>query len=352
MENGQKSFLRKIGLSLSGLATLATIIGLNASDFQWKELFFLPDGGILHDRLYIFIIAILTAIFFGVHKFRIIGLSERFQKSKHELNERYKSVVEDLNAKQHELELKVKNLRSGLHDMERERLTDLVTGIPNQLKLEKDIFFYSSVGDDREKTERKYQLIYIDIENFGVINKKHGHLKGDEVIRLIARRIYETTRRDEHVYKKSPLFSQGENVFMSRAYRTYKGGDEFVMLLNGMQFEAVGLLNRLSKEMGDISAETVAILGEQFDIKFTAAVSQLYRGDNYRDAMSRLETHFTWACERKDGLGICWDSDEEDIDLQSGSHSGNRFIENIYKTARSTFARNADVASSNSPAGD
>ena len=117
-------------------------------------------------------------------------------------------------------ELKINNLSDQLDELERNRLLDMVTGIPNQEKLKLDIVKYATGPGEH----RNFQFILIDLDNFGSINKKHGFLKGDEVIRLIAKNIYESTRRNEDMYKRTPIGLDQENPLVSRMYRSYTGG--------------------------------------------------------------------------------------------------------------------------------
>ncbi|MGB8708885.1 MAG: diguanylate cyclase, partial [Methyloceanibacter sp.] len=58
-------------------------------------------------------------------------------------------------------------LRAQLRDRVRLRLLDIVTGIPNQLKWEKDVENLSKTDDP----DPHYQMIIIDLDNFREINR-------------------------------------------------------------------------------------------------------------------------------------------------------------------------------------
>src|SRR5262249_37948039 len=122
--------------------------------------------------------------------------SEREREAKKSSEEReQKLLVKDQ---------KIDLLRSQLRDRDRLRLLDIVTGIPNQLKWEKDVENLSKTDDP----DPHYQMIIIDLDNFRDINSTYGYEKGDRVIKDFARSIFNAMRRDEHIYKN---LIRGEN---------------------------------------------------------------------------------------------------------------------------------------------
>src|SRR5690606_18698132 len=62
------------------------------------------------------------------------------------------------------------NLMDELKISENERLTDIITGIPNTRSLEKDIKDYFS-----NRSQKKMQFILIDLKNFRKINRQFGY---------------------------------------------------------------------------------------------------------------------------------------------------------------------------------
>lgn len=91
---------------------------------------------------------------------------------------------------------------------EREAITDMLTGQLNRRGLYK-------VLKAKTASKRPFHLIYVDIDNFKMINDNYGHSYGDLLLKEMSLRL------DEIV---------GRNGIVTRM-----GGDEFVIVLNGDQ---------------------------------------------------------------------------------------------------------------------
>jgi len=85
---------------------------------------------------------------------------------------------------------------------------DPLTGLPNRRKLIEKFEFLASLA---KRENKKISLLYLDMDNFKMINDTLGHNSGDEFLKNIARRLKESIRSTD---------------FVARI-----GGDEFVVLL-------------------------------------------------------------------------------------------------------------------------
>lgn len=125
---------------------------------------------------------------------------------------------------------------------------DALTGLPNR-----NLFFdrlkQAMAIADRHGTE--LAVVYLDVDHFKAVNDRHGHLAGDEVLVIFARRLASTLRRSDTVARL--------------------GGDEFVLLLADLEDrrECMALLDRL---MVNISAP-VELAGETVKITASAGLS-------------------------------------------------------------------------------
>ncbi|WP_449227989.1 diguanylate cyclase domain-containing protein [Azospirillum argentinense] len=85
---------------------------------------------------------------------------------------------------------------------------DALTGLPNRA------MFHDRLGQAIDRAERGgtlFALLYIDLDGFKPINDTHGHSRGDEVLRVVARRL-------SGLLRKSDLIAR-------------IGGDEFAIVL-------------------------------------------------------------------------------------------------------------------------
>ncbi|MDE3010522.1 MAG: EAL domain-containing protein [Pseudomonadota bacterium] len=92
--------------------------------------------------------------------------------------------------------------------MRRLAFHDVLTGLPNRHLLTERL----QLALQRQEAESSSgALIFIDLDNFKYLNDTHGHDRGDELLRLVARRVLAAVRRSDTVARL--------------------GGDEFVVML-------------------------------------------------------------------------------------------------------------------------
>lgn len=109
------------------------------------------------------------------------------------------------------LEQKVRERTAQLERLSR---TDPLTGLLNIRHL-KEIL--AEVIGRAQRHQEPVTVAYFDVNDFKPINDNHGHARGDEVLRLVARIIRESSRVDDHCFRC--------------------GGDEFCVVLAGCTAE-------------------------------------------------------------------------------------------------------------------
>jgi len=102
----------------------------------------------------------------------------------------------------------IKNLREALETTRAEALTDPLTGLANRRHFEE--MLQKSIDQSTLRRE-PFALVMADIDFFKKFNDAHGHLTGDQVLRLVAR-----TMKDK---------------FKDKATITRFGGEEFAIIL-------------------------------------------------------------------------------------------------------------------------
>jgi diguanylate cyclase (GGDEF)-like protein len=290
------SILKPWGWFLALLSFIAAIAGFAREDLSFVQRVLAPKGDYIN--LGTFAIALVVSNFLTFYLVYRLLYKERSQRRDDA----------DENA----------NLRVLLDDIERERLLDLHTGIPNEKKFTNDF-------DALRKADLATlpaQIILIDIDGFGSVNNNYGYQKGNEVIRLIAQRMFFEMRRNEEIYTPRD----------AELYRRFTGGDEFVFLLRGPQHEAVGFLARLHDMLlKKLSVETAKILNDEFKINFHGAIAPIYQRDDYEDAVARLEQCYVQTKKPNSTRRVYWWKDEET------SFSSKDFRTAIYQNAIKEF---------------
>jgi diguanylate cyclase (GGDEF)-like protein len=119
-----------------------------------------------------------------------------------------------------------------LHEQELISLAnqDELTGIPNRRWLR----YYLPTCIERAQQERRaFAVLYIDLDNFNVINNTAGHSAGDIVLKTAVQRIEQLLHRDDHIARL--------------------GGDEFAVILTNVSSEdsviqtAIRIIDKLSR---------------------------------------------------------------------------------------------------------
>lgn len=143
---------------------------------------------------------------------------------------------------------------------------DPLTGIPNRNSF---IPYASKQLFSAHRTEQKIALCFIDLNYFKTINDKHGHRAGDAVLKHVANAITSVIR---------------ESDMAARI-----GGDEFVVLLTGIQ--DVEDTQRTTREIQQAIAQPVRFEGH--DLSITASVGVAVYPDDGElidDLMSKADT--------------------------------------------------------------
>jgi diguanylate cyclase (GGDEF)-like protein len=106
---------------------------------------------------------------------------------------------------------------------------DTLTGTPNRAMFHQ---YMGRVTDRAARNDEQYALLFIDIDDFKIINDTKGHAIGDLLLQEISTRINKEIRNSDFIAEDitgSKLLNDGANL-LSRL-----GGDEFTILLPALE---------------------------------------------------------------------------------------------------------------------
>jgi len=150
-------------------------------------------------------------------------------------------------------------------------LHDSLTGLPNRIAIQEHL---AQALKRAERSGTSVALMFIDLDNFKLVNDSFGHAAGDELLRAVAARIREVVRDSDLVARQ--------------------GGDEFLILLTELPGH-----DRDSPELPSSPAEAVASkirasLGSPFVVEgietfISASIGISLYPDHAADAMTLIK---------------------------------------------------------------
>ncbi|MCR3954854.1 MAG: EAL domain-containing protein [Gudongella sp.] len=157
--------------------------------------------------------------------------------------------------------------------LERLAYFDPLTDLYNREKFREDT--NSLIGSSKAK-KRLFALIYLDVDNFKLINDTMGHAAGDKLLRHIGDLMVESMGKDERVYRF--------------------GGDEFVMLVHDVPEST--LISRI-----DVLMDKIRIPWHYDDHTFHISASAgvaIYpmHGEDYDQLMQNADSALSFAKEK------------------------------------------------------
>jgi diguanylate cyclase (GGDEF)-like protein/PAS domain S-box-containing protein len=152
---------------------------------------------------------------------------------------------------------------------------DRLTGLPNRASLEQRI---EETITEAWRDERRFALLFLDVDRFKTINDTLGHGAGDEVLRQVADRLQETLRAGDVIARS--------------------GGDEFVVLLP--RIVHAGEVESVAQRLVRALAAPVAVRGRELFVNASAGAA-IFPEDG--DTAEALVAHADAAMYRAKALG-------------------------------------------------
>ena len=183
-----------------------------------KERYFISNKifhkQLIYTQVVLFIIIILSFIF--IKKFvdsvmnPIKEINNVLKKiSNNDFSSSISVATEDeLGEIAHMINKNIKLLQKSFKELERLANYDTLTNLPNREMFNKKL---DDCIKKYHQNKEKFSLFFLDLDNFKKINDVHGHIIGDKLLEIVAKRIKNCIRKDD---------------FLARL-----GGDEFALII-------------------------------------------------------------------------------------------------------------------------
>ena len=187
-----------------------------------------------------------------------LDLADAPEKFELERRENYWTRDDELTRVVDSLNLMRQELYQSYRDMEHQSLHDHLTGLPNRHLLEQRLRYELLQS---ERREHYGALLFIDLDNFKLLNDSLGHSIGDQLLREISKRFEQAVRKGDTLARI--------------------GGDEFLVLLSMLPSEN----NQAAREAHNIALKIQQQLDREIELgihsyRVTASIGiELFRGD-------------------------------------------------------------------------
>jgi diguanylate cyclase (GGDEF)-like protein len=192
----------------------------------------------------------------------VTSIRESLNRNVADLTKCVTKMTEDGRESIGQLRAQISTYEARLEEVELLASQDALTGLANRRKVERQI-------ELRGKENRRFCVIYLDLNGFKQVNDRHGHLAGDDLLRQVATEL-------KGVFRPTDLVGRW-------------GGDEFIVLVDGNGQEAETLLQRIDKWVqGDY---TVSVGAEQrnISVKAAAGMAEWIPGLSASELISRAD---------------------------------------------------------------
>lgn len=173
-------------------------------------------------------------------------------------------------------------MAGSLTDITEGKVADALTRLPNRVLFRERLD--RCVQRQKQDPDFKFALLYLDLDNFKLVNDSLGHEAGDRLLVAIARRLENSLREAES--------------FVSRL-----GGDEFAILVEGIydSSEPVNLANRIISSVG-----APISLGCGREVYASVSVGISYSIDGFKSSSEMIQAADTAMYRAKEQGKSCY----------------------------------------------
>mgnify|MGYP005993272405 FL=1 len=130
---------------------------------------------------------------------------------------------------------------------------DILTGLPNRTLFEQNL---ETIVNESKRYNRRFALIFLDLDNFKLVNDTYGHLVGDKLLQNVAHILKNSIRKSDTVSRLS--------------------GDEFIVIIKDLKLNSD--IEKVASKI--ISAASDSIIIDKNKIKFGISIGISIYPDN------------------------------------------------------------------------
>jgi len=149
---------------------------------------------------------------------------------------------------------------------------DVLTELPNRSR------FHEKLAEtlvNAKRSDKGFAIMFLDLDQFKRINDTLGHAVGDDLLRIIAQRLTRVLRLDDLAHPSKGKSSERDVC--------RQGGDEFIMLLNGVTSEQDA--SRAAQRLLEALAQPIVIGSDEVFISASIGIALYPRDGDDLDAL-------------------------------------------------------------------
>lgn len=157
-------------------------------------------------------------------------------------------LARGLAAMQLDIKEKLDKLRHQRAELHHQAYHDSLTGLPNRLMLEER---FEQMLAHSVRTGAIVAMFFVDLDKFKQINDHYGHEAGDTVLKVTAKRLRNTVRREDTVFRI--------------------GGDEFIILME--DFADQQYMHKISQKLTDIVSKPIHWRNKELSVNVSIGIA-------------------------------------------------------------------------------
>ena len=256
-EGGRNKITRSIRLSPEEFQQIA--YRAEVKDTQWQVLDF-PDGQILTGQRQSFekqiIVVFLIVLLVNLYMYKLAKrasikrlLAEKaLVNMNSKLEQKVLERTEDLNAQNKLLEAEIHQRNMIEHQLNHQANHDSLTALPNRALLE-DRLEHALTRAIR--TRGRFSVMFLDLDNFKVINDSLGHAIGDQLLKKLVHRISSVVRHEDTLARF--------------------GGDEFTLVLESIK--SVEELSLIAGKILQVASQPIKIAHHEITVTLSIGIT-------------------------------------------------------------------------------